>query len=289
MLEGMRCLKGRRSDKPSATTGKISKKPLNKTCLFKYWPGNRKKGAPGQSFTRSEQPPNLNVAVLDQATILGDHDMDRDMDHDVDKETFIQSFENTRNSPVEQWLVTSAIPSSYQEFQLRETTVQGSVPSKFPDDFSSRSHSSLKTRPSTLLGETRPRFQDHTELATEHSTGLSALFQQPARLGSDTRSYPNRLKNYPSSSSSTNPPSLTFLSLTPSTSCSSLKPEVTIRQSKSAAESTNSLRAKADEDAELANSLSHRIALAQVFMYQARMSDRPLNTPFAISGGHMLS
>ncbi|KAI1799139.1 hypothetical protein F4811DRAFT_545203 [Daldinia bambusicola] len=240
--------------------------------------------------------------------------MDCGMGHDMGKETFIQPFEDSHNSPVQQWLVTSAIPSSYQEFQLQETTVQRSVPSKFPDDSSSRNYSSIKTRPSTLFGETRPQFQDHSELATGHSTGLSALFRQPTRLGSRTKSYPNRLKNYHSSSDSISPSPQTFLSLTPSTSCSSLESELTIRiipsnseaktpqervphvpprptysQSKSAAEPTSSLRAKPDEDAELANSLSHRIALAQVFMYQARMSDRPVNSPFAISGGHMVS
>ncbi|KAI1477285.1 hypothetical protein F4774DRAFT_389502 [Daldinia eschscholtzii] len=296
MLERMRSLKGRRSDKPSVTTGKISKKQLNKTCLFKYWLGDRKKKAMGRSVSRSEQPPNLGGSILGQTTMSSNHAMDR--------ETSIASPKDTHSTTVQQWPTISAVPWSYQEFQLQEATVQGNVPSKFSGNSSSRYYSPQDVRQATLFNEPPPDIQDQIKSVAGHNTGLRALFRQPTRLGSHTESYFDRLQSRPGSSDSTNPSPQTFLSITPSTSCSSLRSELTVNiipdnsnmkpsqtqtphaqpypmssQSKSAIEPANSLGTKSDRDAQQMRELSHRIALAQVFMYQARMSDRPLKSP----------
>ncbi|KAI2778768.1 hypothetical protein F4815DRAFT_476574 [Daldinia loculata] len=191
--------------------------------------------------------------------------------------------------------------------------ISGNVSSKLPDDFSGRYHISPDIRASTLPKQPPPWIQNHTALVIGPNTGLSALFQQPDRLRSHTESYPSRLQNRPSSSDSTNPYPQTFLSITPSTSCSSMVSEYSIHirpsrsefqmsqarashdrplpmsfQPESITKPTNSLSDETDRNPRLAHSLSYRIALSQVFMYQARMSDRPAKSTLAIPGDDVL-
>ncbi|KAK6949801.1 hypothetical protein Daesc_008122 [Daldinia eschscholtzii] len=249
----------------------------------------------GRSVSRSERPPNLGGSISGQTTISSNHVMDR--------EASIASPKDIHSTTVQQWTAISTVPWSYQEFQLQEATVQGNVSSKFSGDSSSRYYNTQDVRRATLFNEPPPDIQDQVKSVAGHNTGLRALFRQPTRLGSRTESYFDRSQSRPGSSDSTNPSPQTFLSITPSTSCSSLRSELTINiipdnsdlkpsqvqathaqphpmssQSKSVIEPANSLSTRSDRDAQRMRELSHRIALAQVFMYQARMSDRPLKS-----------
>ncbi|KAI0844535.1 hypothetical protein F5Y00DRAFT_273961 [Daldinia vernicosa] len=272
MLERIRCFKERRSDKSPVTMRKARKKELKNVCVFKRLLGNKGEEGLGRSSTSSEQPPNFGSSILGQATIPNSNG--------TGWKTSIPSLECDRSDVAQPWHSPVGIPSPYQDSGFPEMMVLETVSSKLVDDFSGRYYMSPNTQSPTLPKQPPPWIQNHTELVTGPNTDLSVLFQQPVRLRPHTESYPSRLQNHSSSSDPSSPPLQTFLSLTPSTSCSSMVSE-------SITKPTNSLSDDGDRSPRLAHSLSYRIALSQVFMYQARMSDRPPKSTLAIPGDDM--
>ncbi|KAI0097144.1 hypothetical protein F4814DRAFT_128367 [Daldinia grandis] len=254
MLERIRRFKGRRSNKSLVTTRETSEKELKNSSFFKRLLRNRKKGGSGRSSTSFEQPPNFGSQILGQTTIPNSNG--------IGWKTSIPSLECDRSDIVQPRSSPVAIASPYHDFGLPETTVSGNVSLKHPDDFVGRYDMSPDAQPP-------PWIQTRTGLVTGPSTGLSTLFQQSIQPRPYIEPYSSRLQNRPSSSGSTNPSPQTFLSITPSTSCSSMISEPITKP-------TNSLSDEGGRNSRLAHSLSHRIALSQVFMYQARMSDRSI-------------
>ncbi|KAI8960400.1 hypothetical protein F5Y11DRAFT_268481 [Daldinia sp. FL1419] len=282
MLERMRRFKGCRSDDSLATTEKQPKRQSKNHDFFRRLLGDRKK---------KQQPPDFDDPMKGQVAMPGRDDMGW--------ETTIPSFEGNCTGTVQSRPTPLVVPSFYQDSSIPETITAEDVSSDLQGDVSGRHRMSLDAR----------LFQDHVEVATGPSTGLSALFQQPTRLRRHSELCPSRLQNRPGSSSSTSPAPQTFLSITPSTSCSSIRSEHNIQiqpgnsefgtsqararqdqpfpasfQHGPITKPTDSLSDETDRNERLAHSLSYRIALAQVFMYQARMSDRPVKSAIDISG-----
>ncbi|KAI1373043.1 hypothetical protein F4677DRAFT_235814 [Hypoxylon crocopeplum] len=194
----------------------------------------------------------------------------------------------------------------YQADDLSETSVSGNVSPGSLGSFSSRSHKSLDTPRSSLSDTTTSKIQrPYTEPGSEASKGLKALFQEPVRLKSYSTSYPSRpvySQTSPDHPSPTSPSLLdspsTMSSITSLASyiyerrtddgMSSIefetaqlhatqhRPLLTSSQSEQRTEGIHRPDSQTSRNSQAQYSRSQRIALSQIFVYQARVTSTPV-------------
>ncbi|KAI2470493.1 hypothetical protein F4781DRAFT_174643 [Annulohypoxylon bovei var. microspora] len=306
MLERMKRFKGRRSSKSPTTEVRKPETQFAKVDIPESSMGNNKKTCLGRPVRSLELSPSPRRST-DQEIAW----------HTYDRPTWspVPSLASDRSDIIRSPSSAPASQLHYQIYGLPELAVSGGVSPRLSSDSFDEPHQTLDTSTSFLLDATPPRIQRrYTESAAEPDAGLKALFEKPIRLRPDLASSPSEpvpLQTRPDASSIFGPPLTDLPYATPDTtshrplvseSSTHKRPSnpelrtfqvrvphnqplliLTPPQAQSSDNPAHRLDSETGGSTQDEPSPSQKIALAQVFMYQARMTNQPTHETKVVS------
>ncbi|KAI1456679.1 hypothetical protein F4805DRAFT_458468 [Annulohypoxylon moriforme] len=287
MLKRMGLFKRRRSNKPPTTEAKESDEQFAKVDVSMSSTGDSKDIISDRPAKSLEQSPSSRSSTDREIALAWGA-------FDGPAQSSVPSLASDR-SAVRSPSPVPTIPLHYDVYALPEPTTSGQASSRHSCDSFDEPEPTLDTSTSFLLDATPPRtLRRYTESAVEPEAGLKSLFGKPAGLKSQPGSSPNDLfgpplqdqANATPNITSHNPlvsepiihelPSDTVLQTSP-VQAPFIKPLLTVTPPpvEPSAKPARRLDNETSKSMQDETSPSYKVALAQVFMYQARMTGQP--------------
>ncbi|KAI1206619.1 uncharacterized protein F4807DRAFT_438708 [Annulohypoxylon truncatum] len=299
MLKKMNFFKRRRSNKPSVTGAGELDEQFAKVNTTKSSLGDSKDTTLGRPAGSLEELPGYGSST-DQRIAWDAFDRPA--------QSSVPSLASDRSCAITSPSPAPTVQPLYEIYALPEPTVSGEISSRHSCDSFDEPEPTLDTSTSFLLDATPPRTRRrYTESAAKPEAGLKALFETPSHIEPHPRSSPSEpapLHSRPNNSGLFGPPleesayaSPNITSHQPLVSESFTAHELpsdaevqttqvrappvkplfilTPPQTQSDVKPSRRLDVEAKRKTEDEPSPSQKIALAQVFMYQARMTNQP--------------